>query len=117
MTDRRTTRLSAGRFKPMPLALAALATLAGCAGAPRGAGDTSKLQRIQHVVVLGSLVDLAEKTVAVRKLQQRIFKRQIAETLQELGVLKRDRDVVAEDLEQIAVQIPQWASDTDKRRQ
>ena len=38
--------------RPIVLAVAALATLSGCAGAPREGSDAGKLQRIQHVVVI-----------------------------------------------------------------
>ena len=52
MAEHQTILCGQAMARPIVIALAALASLSGCASAPHGGGDTSKLQRIQHLVVI-----------------------------------------------------------------
>ena len=52
MAEHQTILCGQAMARPIVIALGALASLSGCASAPHGGGDTSKLQRIQHLVVI-----------------------------------------------------------------
>ena len=62
-------------------------------------GKTVEVDERQPVAGGRPLVDMGEKAVAIRHLQQRVFVGQLADALQQVRVFEGDRNVAAEDLQ------------------